>query len=378
MELSCQYLGLQLRHPLVASASPMAGGLDGVRRLADAGLAAIVLPSLFEEELRREAAQNAAAWETGIDSFGESLSYFPDIDGLDANPCRYLSLVERAVAAVDVPVIASLNAVTVSGWTGYASELERAGAAAIELNIYHLPSHPPPTSPSSFISGREVEQHHIEILSAVKAAVSIPVAVKLSPYYSSMGEMALRLDRAGADGLVLFNRFLHPDIDPERLAATEGFGLSSPAEGRLPRTWIAHLAGRVKASLAASGGVEAAGDVAAYLLPGGGGGALRGGGRGGGSPPPPAAAAPGGLCDGAAGRADQLDGPEGVHQPGRGPWPARQLRPGWGRPGTGRLRQVDAGGRPGRAGLVTRSVPGGRCRCGGRCPGGFRRLGRCV
>jgi dihydroorotate dehydrogenase (fumarate) len=268
MDLSCQYLGLELRNPLVASASPIAGGLDGVRRLADAGLAAVVLPSLFEEELRREAAQNAAAWETGIDSFGESLSYFPDIDVLDPNPRRYLSLVERAVAAVDVPIIASLNAVTVSGWTGYAGELERAGSAAIELNIYYLPSDPPPTSPSSFISGREVEQRHIEILAAVKAAVSIPVAVKLSPYYSSMGEMALRLDQAGADGLVLFNRFLHPDIDPERLTLTEGFGLSSPADGRLPRTWIAHLAGRVKASLAASGGVEDAGDVAAYLLAG--------------------------------------------------------------------------------------------------------------
>jgi dihydroorotate dehydrogenase (fumarate) len=268
MELSCQYLGLALRNPLVASASPMAGGLDGVRRLADAGLAAIVLPSLFEEELRREAAQNAAAWETGIDSFGESLSYFPDISGLDPNPNRYLSLVERAVAAVDVPVIASLNAVTASGWTGYASELQRAGAAAIELNIYHLPSDPPSTSRSAFASGREVEERHIGILTAVKAAVSIPVAVKLSPYYSSMGEMALRLDRAGADGLVLFNRFLHPDIDPERLTRTDGFGLSSPTDGRLPRTWIAHLAGRVKASLAASGGVEDAGDVAAYLLAG--------------------------------------------------------------------------------------------------------------
>jgi dihydroorotate dehydrogenase (fumarate) len=274
MELSCRYLGLELRNPLVASASPMAGGLDGVRRLADAGLAAVVLPSLFEEELRREAAQNVAAWETGIDSFGESLSYFPDIEGLDPNPRRYLSLVERAVAAVDVPVIASLNGVTSGGWTSYASDLERAGAAAIELNIYHLPSDLPPTSPSSlssaspFISGREVEQRHVEILAAVKAAVSIPVAVKLSPYYSSMGEMALRLDQAGADGLVLFNRFLHTDIDPERLAVTDGLGLSSPADARLPRTWIAHLAGRVNASLAASGGVEDAGDVAAYLLAG--------------------------------------------------------------------------------------------------------------
>ena len=173
---------------------------------------------------------------------------------------------------MDVPVIASLNGVTSGGWTGYASELERAGAAAIELNIYHLPSAPrlPPlaSARSPFISGREVEQRHVEILAAVKAAVGIPVAVKLSPYYSSMGEMALRLDQAGADGLVLFNRFLHTDIDPERLAVTDGFGLSSPADGRLPRTWIAHLAGRVSASLAASGGVEDASDVAAYLLAG--------------------------------------------------------------------------------------------------------------
>jgi dihydroorotate dehydrogenase (fumarate) len=268
MDLSCRYLGLELRNPLVASASPIAGGLDGVRRLADAGLAAVVLPSLFEEEVRREAARNVTAWETGTDSFAEALSYFPDIDGLDPNPRRYLSLVERAVAAVDVPVIASLNGVTPGGWTGYASELERAGAAAIELNIYHLPSEPPPAAPSAFMAGGEVEQRHLDILAAVKAAVRIPVAVKLSPYYSSMGEMAVRLDRAGADGLVLFNRFLHTDIDPERLAVTDGLGLSSPVDGRLPRTWIAHLAGRVSASLAASGGVEDAGDVAAFLLAG--------------------------------------------------------------------------------------------------------------
>lgn len=261
MDLSCQYLGLQLRNPLVASASPRAGGLDGVRRLAHAGLAAIVLPSLFEEELLREATLDAAAWAAGTDSFAESLSYFPHVASLEPNPLRYLSLVERAVAAVDVPVIASLNCVSASGWTSYASALEEAGAAAIELNIYDLPTDPA-------ISGREVEDQHVEILAAVKQAVGIPVAVKLSPYYSSMGEMALRFDRAGADGLVLFNRFLHPDIDPERLAVTAGFGLSSPADGRLPRAWIAQLAGRVSASLAGSGGVEDAADVAAYLLAG--------------------------------------------------------------------------------------------------------------
>ena len=162
---------------------------------------------------------------------------------------------------MDVPVIASLNCVTATGWTSYANALEQAGAAAIELNIYDLPT-------DLAISGREMEDQHIEILTAVKKAVSIPVAVKLSPYYSAMGEMALRFDRAGADGLVLFNRFLHPDIDPERLTVTAGFGLSSPSEGRLPRAWVAHLAGRVSASLAGSGGVEDAADVAAYLLAG--------------------------------------------------------------------------------------------------------------
>jgi dihydroorotate dehydrogenase (fumarate) len=275
MDLSCDYLGLKLRNPLVASASPIAGGLEGVHRLAHAGLAAIVLPSLFEEELRREAARDAAAWEAGTDSFAESLSYFPHVECVEPHPRRYLSLVERAVATVDVPVIASLNCVTATGWTSYAGALEQAGAAAIELNIYDLPTEPPPpgrlpipSSPSPFTRGREVEDRHIEILTAVKSAVGIPVAVKLSPYYSSIGEMALRFDRAGADGLVLFNRFLHPDIDPERLATTTGFGLSSPADGRLPRAWIANLSGRITASLAASGGVDGPADVAAYLLAG--------------------------------------------------------------------------------------------------------------
>jgi dihydroorotate dehydrogenase (fumarate) len=162
---------------------------------------------------------------------------------------------------VDIPVIASLNGVTTGGWTDYASALEQAGAAAIELNIYHLPGDP-------LFPARDVEQRHVEILTTVKAVVSVPVAVKLTPYFSSTGEMARRLDRAGADGLVLFNRFLQPDIDPETLTVTARFGLSSAAEGRLPRAWIALLAGRVRASLAATTGVETAADVAKYLLAG--------------------------------------------------------------------------------------------------------------
>jgi dihydroorotate dehydrogenase (fumarate) len=261
MDLSARYLGLNLRNPLVASASPLASTVDGVKRLAGAGVAAVVLPSLFEEEVRRQAVQDAALAQAGTESFAESLSYFPEEAGAEPGPHQYLSLLERAAAAVDVPVIASLNGVTTGGWTDYASALEQAGAAAIELNIYHFPADP-------LTSGRDVEQRHIDVLTTVKAVVSVPVAVKLSPYFSSVGEVAVRLDRAGADGLVLFNRFMQPDIDPESLGVTAAFGLSSPAEGRLPRAWIALLAGRLKASLAASTGVDDAADVAAYLLAG--------------------------------------------------------------------------------------------------------------
>jgi dihydroorotate dehydrogenase (fumarate) len=261
MDLSTTYLGLRLRSPLVASASPLASTPDGVRALADGGVSAVVLPSLFEEELRREAGVNAAMADAGAESFAESLSYFPAAADDVPSPRRYLSLVERAVAAVDIPVIASLNGVTTGGWTDYANALEKAGAAAIELNIYTQPGDP-------LVSGRDVEQRHVEILTTVKAVVQVPVAVKLSPYFSSPGEMALRLDRVGADGLVLFNRFLQPDIDPESLSVSSRFGLSSPNEGRLPRAWIARLAGQVTASLAGSTGVAETADVAAYLLAG--------------------------------------------------------------------------------------------------------------
>jgi dihydroorotate dehydrogenase (fumarate) len=261
MDLSTQYLGLRLRNPLVASASPLSGTADGVRRLADAGVGAIVLYSLFEEQLRQEAERNAALADAGTESFAESLSYFPAAADADPGPRRYLNLLERAVAAVDIPVIASLNGASTGGWTGYARALEEAGAAAIELNINYLPGNP-------LIPGRDVEQRHVEILTAVKAAVGVPVAVKLSPYFSSIGEVAMRLERAGADGLVLFNRFMQPDIDPETLTVTAAFELSSQSEGRLPRTWIALLAGRVNASLAATTGVSDPADVARYLLAG--------------------------------------------------------------------------------------------------------------
>ncbi len=261
MSLTTSYMGLTLRNPLVASASPLSQTVDDVRRLADAGVGAVVLYSLFEEQLRRESAENARLVDAGSESFPESLSYFPSAVEDEAGPRRYLSLLARAAAAVDVPVIASLNGVTPGGWTDYARAMADAGAAAIELNIYYLPG-------SAASSGRDVEQLHVDVLTRVKAAVDVPVAVKLSPYFSSTGEMALRLDAVGADALVLFNRFLQPDIDPETLAVVPRIGLSSATEARLPRTWIALLHGRVQASLAATTGVETSADVAKYLLAG--------------------------------------------------------------------------------------------------------------
>ena len=261
MELATSYMGLALRNPLVASASPLSKTLDGVRRLADGGVGAIVLYSLFEEQLRREAELNARLADAGTESFAESLSYFPAEAEEEPGPRQYLSLLERAAAAVDVPVIGSLNGVTPGGWASYARAMQNAGAAAIELNIYYLPGDP-------HISGSDVEQRHVDVLARVKQAVSVPVAVKLSPHFSSTGAMALRLDEAGADGLVLFNRFLQPDIDPETLAVVSGVGLSSRTEARLPRTWIALLRGRVQAALAATTGVEEPDDVAKYLLAG--------------------------------------------------------------------------------------------------------------
>lgn len=261
MNLSTRYLGLTLENPLVASASPLSHTLEGVRRLAAAGVGAVVLRSLFEEDLDEEAERHARLAEAGSESFPESLSYFPEPPGADAEAARYLSLLERSVAHLEVPVVASLNAATPGGWTGYARRMQEAGAAAIELNLYASPV--APETP-----GREVEERHVEILANVKEAVTVPVAVKLSPYYSSIGEMALRLRDAGADGLVLFNRFLHPDVDSENLTLVPTLGLSRGADARLPRTWIALLRTRLDLSLAASTGVEAPEDLVTYLLVG--------------------------------------------------------------------------------------------------------------
>lgn len=261
MDLSTTYMGLHLRNPLVASASPLSYTLDGIRRLDDAGVGAIVMFSLFEEQLRERSARISRLVDGPAESFPEALSYFPAAAREDAGPRQYLNLLERAAAEVTVPLIASLNGVTLEGWTGYARTMQDAGAAAIELNIYYLPGNP-------HIRGAEVEQRHLDVLRRVKDAVTVPVAVKLTPYFSSPGEMAARLDEAGADALVLFNRFLQPDIDTRQLAVVPRVALSNQADARLPRTWIALLHGRVRAALAATSGVETPDDVAAYLLAG--------------------------------------------------------------------------------------------------------------
>lgn len=260
-DLATSYMGLALRNPLVASPSPLSTTFEGVKRLADAGVGAIVLYSLFEEQLREQQAHIAMLVDGPAESFPEALDYVPQITKEDPGPRAYLSLLERSAAELEIPVIASLNGATPEGWTDYARAMQDAGAAAIELNIYYLPGDPQ-------TSGRDVEQRHLDVLARVKEAVSIPVAVKLSPYFSSTGEIALNLDRAGADALVLFNRFLQPDIDPEQIVVQQQINLSNPADGRLPRAWIALLHGRVNASLAATSGVELPEDLARYLLAG--------------------------------------------------------------------------------------------------------------
>ena len=262
MDLTTKYLGLELRNPLVASAGPLSQMVAGIRSLDDGGVGAIVLYSLFEEQLRREAASIAELEELYDDSFAEAISYFPNVPNTRRDASHpYLRLVEEATRLCEAPVIASLNGASVGGWTDTARRLEEAGAAAIELNIYYVPG-------DLTMTGREVEQRHVDILAGVKQAVSVPVAVKLSPYFSSVGNMALQLDAAGADGLVLFNRFLQPDIDLDRVAIESGVSLSSPIEARLPRTWIAVLRDKVRASLAATTGVDTAEDVIKYILAG--------------------------------------------------------------------------------------------------------------
>jgi dihydroorotate dehydrogenase (fumarate) len=261
VDLKTSYLGLNLAHPIVASASPLTSTVDGIRRLAEAGAAAVVTSSLFEEQVRAEDTAYATYFENGSFSQPEAGSYFPEIVDYDRGVSGHLETVRRAAAAVDIAVIASLNAITIEGWTEYAASLEEAGAAALELNIHFIPT-------DATLQGRDVEDYYIDVVRAVRRVVRIPIALKLSPYFSSIGNMAQQLVTAGADGLVLFNRFYQPDFQLATLDLDMKLELSSAREIRLPLLWIALLCGRIKASLAATTGVETSDQVLKYLLAG--------------------------------------------------------------------------------------------------------------
>ena len=249
MDLSTTYLGLKLPHPIMPGASPMVDKIDLVKRMEDAGAAAIVMHSLFEEQLMREELATYHHIDVHADSFAEAMTYLPRPDEFNLGPDQYLEQLVRIKQSVELPVIASLNGFTSGGWIRYAKLMQDAGANALELNVYYLATNPTET-------GEEVEQRTIDILKAVKAAVSIPVAIKISPFFSSMANMAKRLDDAGADGMVLFNRFYQPDIDVESLEVEPTLRLSDSSELNLRLRWLAVVSGHVRASLAVSGGVH--------------------------------------------------------------------------------------------------------------------------
>ena len=261
MDLRTTYLGLELAHPLMPGASPMADDLDTVRRLEDAGASAIVLHSLFEEQLAGEQLATHAAMEASTESYAESLSFLPSPSDFRLGPEEYLEQVRKIKQAVKVPVIASLNGTSLGGWLAYARMMEEAGADALELNIYQLATDPEE-------SGQTIERRTLAMVRAVTSAVMIPVGVKLSPYYTSVSNLATQLDEAGVDGLVLFNRFYQPDIDVEELEVKTHLRLSDSSELLLRLRWLAILAGRVKASLAVTGGVHSAIDVVKSVMSG--------------------------------------------------------------------------------------------------------------
>jgi dihydroorotate dehydrogenase (fumarate) len=261
MDLTTTYLGMKLRTPLVPSASPLSEDIDNIKRMEDAGASAVVLSSLFEEQILLDRYELHHHLTRGAESFAEALTYIPEPDDIRLGAEDYLERIRKAKEAVAIPVIASLNGVSIGGWTDYASLIQEAGADALELNIYYIPTDPT-------LSGAEVEQTYLDILTMVKSLVTIPVAVKLSPFFSNLANMARRLDEAGADGLVLFNRFYQPDIDLDSLTVRPNVILSTPHALRLPLRWIAILYGRVRADLAATSGVHTAQDVVKMLMAG--------------------------------------------------------------------------------------------------------------
>jgi len=260
-DLTTTYLGLNLKNPLVASASPLCEHLDNIKRMEDAGAGAAVLHSLFEEQISFESQHLNQFLTYGTESFAESLSYFPDLGNYKLGPDGYLDHVRRAKAAVGIPVIGSLNGVSTGGWIRYAKMIQEAGADALELNVYYIPTDPEMT-------GAQVEQMYLDLVRDVKATLKIPVAVKLGHAFTAIANLVRRLDQAGADGLVLFNRFYQPDFDLENLEAAPHLTLSNSYELLLRIHWVAILYGRIKADLAITGGVHTAEDVLKAMMSG--------------------------------------------------------------------------------------------------------------
>jgi len=261
MNLTTNYLSINLKNPIVASSSPLSHTVDSIRRLEDAGIAAVVMYSLFEEQIGFDSYYIDYHLTQGVDSYAESMSYFPDMQSYNVGPDEYLNLIRRAKETADIPIIGSLNGASVGGWTDYATLIEEAGADALELNIYYLPT-------NTKVSGLEVETLYLDILSSVRKAVGIPVAVKISPFFSSIPNMTSRLSDAGADGLVLFNRFYQPDFDLETLEVVPRLVLSNSNDLRLPLRWVAILYGSLTADLAITSGIHCSQDVIKSLMAG--------------------------------------------------------------------------------------------------------------
>ena len=261
MDLTTNYMGLTLKHPIVPSASPMSDNLDKIRQLEDAGASAIVMYSLFEEQIASESLMLDHYLTYGTESYAEAVSYFPHMESYNVGPHEYLDLLRSAKEAVDIPVIGSLNGISTGGWIEYARHMEDAGADGLELNIYYIPTDP-------FMDSAEIEQMYLDVVHDVKKSVTIPLAVKVGPYFSSFANMAMRLKQAGADALVIFNRFYQPDIDLEELAVTPNLMLSNSHELRLPLLWTAVLYGRVAVDIAITSGVHTHEDVLKGMMAG--------------------------------------------------------------------------------------------------------------
>lgn len=261
MDLSTTYLGLKLKNPLVPSSGPLSKSIDSIKSMEDAGAAAVVLYSLFEEQITHEALELHYHTSVHAESYAEATSYFPEPDEYHLGPEEYLEHIHKAKEAVSIPIIGSLNGITTGGWIDYAKKIEEAGADALELNIYLIP-----TDPSK--KGDEIEDIYVDIVKTVKKSVNIPLAVKLNPFFSSLANFAAKLDNAGTNGIVLFNRFYQPDIDLENLEVTPNVILSTPQAMRLPLRWVAILYGKIKADIAASSGIASHEDVLKMLMAG--------------------------------------------------------------------------------------------------------------